>query len=90
MNGMYIYEEYRKQGYGAELVKTAVEHGREIGIKLVSSDLSSFFTQKMFAKLSFQTILSREYDGNLQTYQRMEAKMKELHTTFDVVIKHVD
>ena len=90
MNGMYIYEEYRKQGYGAELVKTAVEHGRQIGIKLVSSDLSSFFTQKMFAKLGFQTILSREYDGNLQTYQRMEAKMKELHKTFDVVIKHVD
>ena len=90
MNGMYIYEEYRKQGYGAELVKTAVEHGQQIRIKLVSSDLSSFFTQKMFAKLGFQTILSREYDGNLQTYQRMEAKMKELHTTFDVVIKHVD
>ena len=90
MNGMYIYEEYRKQGYGAELVKAAVENGRQIGIKLVSSDLSSFFTQKMFAKLAFQTILSREYDGNLQTYQRMEAKMKELHKTFDVVIKHLD
>ena len=53
LNGMYLYEEYRNQGYRAELVKTAVEHGRQMGIKLVSSDLSSYFTQKMFAKLGF-------------------------------------
>ena len=51
LNGMYVYEEYRNQGYGAELVKTALEHGQQIGIKLVSSDLSSYFTQKMLVQL---------------------------------------
>ena len=90
LNGMYVYEEYRNQGYGAELVKTAVEHGRKIGIKLVSSDLSSYFTQRMFAKLGFQTIFSKQYKDNLQTYQRMEEKMRNLHKSYDIVIKILD
>ena len=90
LNGMNVYEEYRKQGYGAELVKTAVEHGRQMEIKLFSNDLSSYFTQRMFAKLAFQTIFSKQYKDNLQTYQQMEEKMRNLHKSYDIVIRILD
>lgn len=72
------------------MVEAAVQYGRDMGLRLVSSDLSSYFTQKMFARLGFQTILSRSFDGNLPTYKHMQNELMELHKTFDVVIKHLD
>ena len=73
LNGMYVYEEYRKQGYGAELVKTAVEHGRQIGIKLVSSMGVAGCFQGVFkqgrgsgaAIFSFQETEFKDFKGDL-------------------------
>ena len=50
----------------------------------------SYFTQRMFAKLGFQTILSKQYKDNLQTYQRMEERMRNLPKSYNIVIKILD
>ena len=61
LGNVAVKKDYRRQGLGSILFSAAVKFAKELGFKGVSGEGDSNFSQKIFEKLGFETILELSY-----------------------------
>ena len=75
-----VIQEYSHRGIASRLVEKALEMGAKRGFTLAMSEFSSCFTQRIGARLGFESVLEVEYNKeNYENFDTMAPETGRLH-----------
>ena len=79
LGNVSVHNDYRQQGLGFILFESAVAFAKALGFKGITGEGTSNFSQKLFEKLGFETILRLAY-SDYKYKQRYLCERTGVHT----------
>ena len=68
------------------MIKAVTEETRQLGITVISALCTSFYSQRIFEKLGYETVFEIKYEGNFEFYEQIPS----IHSTARFVVKRLD
>ena len=68
------------------MIKAVTEETRQLGITVISAMCTSFYSQRIFEKLGYETVFEIKYEGNYDLYEEIPS----IHSTARFVVKRLE
>ena len=86
LNTMVVREEYRGCALSYDMIKAVTKETKQLGITVISAMCTSFYSQRIFEKLGYETVFEIKYEGNYDLYEEIPS----IHSTARFVVKRLD
>ena len=86
LHTLLVRDEYRGCGLSYDMIKAVTEETRQLGIKLITVMCTSFYSQRIFEKLGYETVLEMKYEGNYDLYEELPS----IHSTARFFAKRLE